>query len=108
MGCYRSSAGTYDVELYACAASTTLPQNVMADATTGRYQFRFGEGDYTNPVSKTYAALGLGTGEKAANCQWSAPFCQLVAAEGTARFEIHWTDKGYSCFIAAVRLVKVA
>lgn len=101
-------AGTYDVELYACAASTTLPQNVMADATTGRYQFRFGEGDYTNPVSKTYAALGLGTGEKAANCQWSAPFCQLVAAEGTARFEIHWTDKGYSCFIAAVRLVKVA
>ena len=101
-------ACTYDVELYACAASTTLPQNVMADATTGRYQFRFGEGDYTNPVSKTYGDLGLGTGETAANCKWSQPFCQLVAAEGTARFEIHWTDKGYSCFIGAVRLVKVA
>ena len=101
-------AGTYDVELYACAASTTLPQNVMADATTGRYQFRFGEGDYTNPVSKTYADLGLGTGEAANKCEWSNPFCQLTAAEGTARFEIHWTNNGYSCFIGAVRLVKVA
>ena len=80
----------------------------MADATTGRYQFRFGEGDYVNPVSKTYGELGLGTGEAANKCQWSEPFVQLVAAEGTARFEIHWTDKGYSCFIGAVRLVKVA
>ena len=79
----------------------------MADATTGRYQFRFGEGDYVNPTSGTYASFGLGTGEKAENCQWSSPLVELEAANGVARFEIHWTDKGYSCFIGAVRLVHV-
>lgn len=101
-------AGKYAVEIYACAAATTLPQNIMADATTGRYQFRFGEGDYVNPTSGTYASFGLGTGEKAEKCQWSTPVVELEAANGVARFEIHWTDKGYSCFIGAVRLVHIA
>ena len=101
-------AGKYAVEIYACAAATTLPQNIVADATTGRYQFRFGEGDYVNPTSGTYASFGLGTGEKAENCQWSTPVVELEAANGVARFEIHWTDKGYSCFIGAVRLVHIA
>ena len=100
-------AGKYAVEIYACAAATTLTQNIMADATTGRYQFRFGEGDYVNPTSATYASFGLGTGEKAENCKWSSPIVELEAANGVARFEIHWTDKGYSCFIGAVRLVHV-
>lgn len=102
-------AGKYDVELYACAAATTLTQQIMADATTGRYQFRFGaDAAYVNPTAGTYASFGLGTGEDAAHCKWTSPLCQLTAAEGVAHFEIHWTNKGYSAFIGGVRLVAVA
>lgn len=103
-------AGKYEVQLYACAASTTLPQNVRTGNNAdevGRYQFRFGEGDYVDPNPNTYDDLGLGTGEDASHCQWSKGFCVLTAENGVARFEIHWTDKGYSCFIGAVRLVQV-
>ena len=104
-------AGKYEVQLYACAASTTLTQNIRTGNNAdevGRYQFRFGEGDYVDPNAGTYSSYGLGTGEAAANCQWSTGLCELTAENGVTRFEIHWTDKGYSCFIGAVRLVQVA
>ena len=104
-------AGTYEVILYACAASTTLPENIRTGTNhdeVGRYQFRFGTGDYVDPTAGTYASFGLGTGESADKCQWTTPLCQLVAAADTAQFEIHWTNKGYSCFIGGVALVKIA
>ena len=101
-------AGKYAVTLYACAAATTLPQSILGSDGTGRYQFRFGTGDYVNPTAGTYADFGLGTGEKAANCVWSYPLCELTAAADVAQFEIHWTNLGYSCFIGGVCLVKLA
>ncbi len=98
-------AGTYEIELYACASSTTLPQKFDA-----RYQFKVGDGDYISASddNATYASYGLGTGEKAENCQWSSPINQIAVGENAESFTIHWTNKGYSAFIAAVRLVKVA
>lgn len=101
-------AGKYDVTLSACAASTTLTQDIVSGGS-GRYQFRFGsEGDYVSPASGTYASYGLGTGEKIDNVQWTKPLCELTAAEGVASFTIHYGGQGYSAFIAAIRLVKVA
>ena len=101
-------AGKYEVHLKACAASTTLTQNIVSGGS-GRYQFRFGtEGDYVSPASGTYASYGLGTGEKLENVQWTSSLCELTAADGTAAFTIHYGGQGYSAFIAAVRLVKVA
>jgi len=101
-------AGKYEVHLKACAAATTLTQNIVSGGS-GRYQFRFGtEGDYVSPASGTYASYGLGTGEKLENAQWTNSLCELTAADGTAAFTIHYGGQGYSAFIAAVRLVKVA
>lgn len=101
-------AGKYEVHLSACAASTTLPQDIVSGGS-GRYQFRFGsEGDYVSPASGTYASYGLGTGEKIDNVAWTKTLCELTAAEGVASFTIHYGGQGYSAFIAAVRLVKVA
>ena len=101
-------AGKYQVVLSACAASTTLTQDIVSGGS-GRYQFRFGsEGDYVSPASGTYASYGFGTGEKIGNVQWTNPLCEVTAAEGAASFTIHYGGQGYSAFIAAVRLVKVA
>ena len=102
-------AGTYEIELYACAASTTLPQ-AFNSSGTGRYQFKVDDGAYLNGNSNsaTYADYGLGTGEADANCQWSKPINQIEVGEGAASFTIHWTNKGYSCYINSIRLVKVA
>ena len=101
-------AGKYEVRLSACAASTTLSQDIVSGGS-GRYQFRFGsEGDYVSPASGTYASYGLGTGEKIGNVAWTKPLCELTAAEGVASFTIHYGGQGYSAFIAAVRLVKIA
>lgn len=101
-------AGKYEVRLSACAAATTLTQDIVSGGS-GRYQFRFGsEGDYVSPASGTYASYGLGTGEKIGNVAWTNPLCELTAAEGVASFTIHYGGQGYSAFIAAVRLVKVA
>lgn len=101
-------AGKYEVHLKACAAATTLTQNIVSGGS-GRYQFRFGtEGDYVSPASGTYASYGLGTGEKLENVQWTNSLCELTAADGTAAFTIHYGGQGYSAFIAAVRLVKIA
>ena len=101
-------AGKYEVHLSACAASTTLTQDIVSGGS-GRYQFRFGsEGDYVSPASGTYASYGLGTGEKIGNVAWTKTLCELTAAEGVASFTIHYGGQGYSAFIAAVRLVKVA
>lgn len=101
-------AGKYSVVLNACASSTTLTQQILSGGV-GRYQFRFAaDAEYVNPTAGTYSSFGLGTGEDAASCKWTSPLCELTATEGTARFEIHWTNKGYSCFIGGVRLVEVA
>ena len=101
-------AGKYEVHLSACAASTTLTQDIVSGGS-GRYQFRFGsEGDYVSPASGTYASYGLGTGEKIGNVAWTKTLCEVTAAEGVASFTIHYGGQGYSAFIAAVRLVKVA
>ena len=98
-------AGTYTIQLYACAASTTLTQKY-----DGRYQFKVGDGEYIGSYddTATYASYGLGTGEKAENCLWSNPINEIAVGEGAAQFTLHWTNKGYSAFIAAVRLVKIA
>ena len=98
-------AGNYDIELYACAASTTLTQKYDA-----RYQFKVDGGDYVSASddNATYASYGLGTGEKLDNCKWSSPINQIAVGDTAASFTIHWTNKGYSAFIAAVRLVKAA
>ena len=106
-------AGTYEVEIEACGSSSTLKQNIRTGTNAneaGRYQFRFGDGDavYVDPTAGTYGSFGLGEGESADKVAWSKPLCQVTADEGAAKFEIHWTDKGYSVFIKTVRLVKVA
>ena len=101
-------AGKYEVHLYACAASTTLTQDIVSGGS-GRYQFRFGsEGNYTSPASGTYASYGLGTGENDASCVWTKTLCELTAPEGVAGFTIHYGGQGYSAYINSVRLVKVA
>ena len=98
-------AGTYEIELYACASSTTLPQKY-----DGRYQFKADDAAYigASDDNATYASYGLGTGEELGKCQWSSAINQIVLGENAASFTLHWTNKGYSAFIAAVRLVKVA
>ena len=101
-------AGKYEVHLSACAASTTLTQDIVSGGS-GRYQFRFGsEGNYTSPASGTYASYGLGTGETIGNVKWTSSLCEITAADGVTAFTIHYGGQGYSAFIAAVRLVKVA
>ena len=95
-------AGTYELNINACASSTTLPQNLNE-----RYQYGF-DGNYVTPASGSYASYGLGTGEAAANAQWSSAICQLVAAAAPAQFTVHWIGSGYSCFYVAVRLIKIA
>ena len=98
-------AGNYDIELYACAASTTLTQKYDS-----RYQFKVDDGSYigASDDNATYGSYGLGTGEAQDKCQWSSPINQIAVAADAASFTIHWTNKGYSAFIAAVRLVKAA
>lgn len=98
-------AGNYEIRLYACAASTTLPQKFDS-----RYQFKVDAGEYigASDDNATYASYGLGTGEKLENCQWSNAINTIEIGATAASFTIHWTDKGYSAFIAGVRLVKVA
>lgn len=100
-------AGKYEVHLYACAAATTLPQDIVSGGS-GRYQFAFGTENYVSPASGTYASYGFGTGEKASTCAWTNVLCEVTAAEGATVFSIHYGGQGYSAFIAAVRLVKVA
>ena len=101
-------AGPYNVELYACAASTTLQQQFMPSGTS-RYQFKIDDGGYINCNSEamTYGDYGFGTGEKIETCQWSLPICEIEIFEGASTFTIHWTNLGYSAFIAAVRLIPV-
>ena len=98
-------AGKYEVHLYACAASTTLPQKFDS-----RYQFKVDSGDYVGASddNATYASYGLGTGEKLDNCLWSNAINTIEIGATAASFTLHWTDKGYSAFIAGVRLIKVA
>ena len=97
-------AGTYEIELYACAATTTLGQKY-----DGRYQFKVDGGNYigASDDNATYASYGLGTGEAIGNCVWSNPINQIALGDAAASFQIHWTNKGFSAFIAAVRLVQV-
>ena len=99
-------AGTYEIQIYACAASSTLSQNVLSNGV-GRYQWRVDDGAYVNPDSGTYSDFGLGTGEAAANCQWSGTMARIEIAAGAQSFEIHWTNNGYSAFIGGVRLISV-
>ena len=98
-------AGNYEIELFACASSTTLPQKY-----DGRYQFTVDSAAYigASDDNATYASYGLGTGEALANCQWSKPINTITIGDAAAQFTLHWTNKGYSAFIAGVRLVKVA
>ena len=101
-------AGTYEVQLYACASSSTLRQDIVSGGS-GRYSFRFGaEGDYTSPASGTYSSYGLGTGENDAGCKWTNTLVTLVAADAPTAFTIHYGGQGYSAYINSVRLVKVA
>lgn len=101
-------AGNYEIQLYACAASTTLPQNMMTGDNVGRYQWKVTGGDYVDPANMTYAAAGLGTGEAADKCAWSKTVAEIAIGADAAEFVMHWTDKGYSAFIGGVRLVKAA
>ena len=98
-------AGNYEIHLNACASATTLPQKF-----DGRYQFKVGDGDYISSYddNATYADYGLGTGEAIGNVQWSHAFNTIAVGADAASFTLHWTNKGYSAFIAGVRLVKVA
>ncbi|MCQ2800720.1 MAG: hypothetical protein MJ216_02055 [Bacilli bacterium] len=98
-------AGNYEIRLYACASATTLPQKYDS-----RYQFQIDSGDYigASDDNATYASYGLGTGEKLENCQWSNAINTIEIGATAASFTLHWTNKGYSAFIAGVRLVKVA
>ncbi len=98
-------AGNYEIQLNACAASTTLTQKFDS-----RYQFKVDSGDYigASDDNVTYGDYGLGTGEKLENCQWSKPINTIAVGADAAQFTLHWTNKGYSAFIAGVRLVKVA
>lgn len=98
-------AGNYEVHLYACAASTTLTQKYDS-----RYQFQVDSGDYVGASddNATYASYGLGTGEKLDNCLWSSAINTIEIGATAASFTLHYTNKGYSAFIAGVRLIKVA
>jgi hypothetical protein len=98
-------AGTYEILLNACASATTLLEKYDS-----RYQFKVDDGSYIGASNDnaTYASYGLGTGEALENVQWSSAINQIAIAEGAASFTIHWTNKGYSAFIAAIRLVKIA
>ena len=98
-------AGNYEIHLNACASSTTLPQKF-----DGRYQFKVGDGDYISSYddNATYAEYGLGTGEAIDNVQWSHAFNTIAVGADAASFTLHWANKGYSAFIAGVRLVKLA
>ena len=98
-------AGNYEIHLNACASSTTLTQKF-----DGRYQFKVGDGDYISSYddNATYAEYGLGTGEAIDNVQWSHAFNTIAVGADAASFTIHWANKGYSAFIAGVRLVKLA
>lgn len=98
-------AGTYEILLNACASSSTLGQKYDS-----RYQFKVDGGSYigASDDNATYGSYGLGTGEALANVQWSSAINQIAIAEDAASFTIHWTNKGYSAFIAAIRLVKIA
>ena len=98
-------AGSYDIELYACASSSTLSQKYDS-----RYQFKVDSGNYigASDDNATYSSYGLGTGEALNNCVWSKTINTIEVGQGAASFVLHWTNKGYSAFIAAVRLVKNA
>ena len=98
-------AGNYEIQLNACAAATTLPQKFDS-----RYQFKVDSGEYigASDDNLTYADYGLGTGEAIGNVQWSKPINTIAVGADAAQFTLHWTNKGYSAFIAGVRLVKVA
>ena len=95
-------AGKYDVEIKACASATTLPQTLNE-----RYQYGV-DGQYVTPAAGSYSSYGLGTGEAAANAQWSKPVCQVEVGATSAQFTVHWIGSGYSCFYVAVRLVQVS
>ena len=96
-------AGKYEVYANACAASTTLGQNMQS-----RYQFGF-DGTYVALSARTaYSVFDFGTGEDVASCQWSKMIMEVTAGEGAAKFGIHWVGNGYSAFFAGIRLVKVA
>ena len=100
-------AGTYEVILSACAASTTLSQNIVASGS-GRYQFGFDYSDYTSPESGTYSEYGFGTGTSLSDVRWTNSLCEITAYEGVSTFTIHYGGQGYSAFISAVRLIRVA
>ena len=99
-------AGNYEIQLFASAASTTLPQKYDS-----RYQFSVDGGTTyigASDDNATYADYGLGTGEKLDTCVWSKTINTIAVADTTTQFTLHWTNKGYSAFIGGVRLVKVA
>ena len=98
-------AGNYEIQLNACASATTLPQKYDS-----RYQFKVDDGAYigASDDNATYGDYGLGTGEAIGNVKWSKAINVIEVGASAASFTIHWTNKGYSAFIAGVRLVKVA
>ena len=100
--------GTYEVQLYACTASNTGKQDIVSGGS-GRYQFKFDTMDsYVSPESGTYVSYGFGTGESATNCLWTMPLVTLETLEAPTSFTIHYGNQGYSAFISAIRLVKIA
>lgn len=99
--------GKYEVHFNACAVSTTLSQDIVSNGT-GRYVFRFNEGDYVSPNSGTYQSYGFGTGTSVNECQWTNSLCELIADSNTTTFSIHYGGQGYSAFVSGVRLVRVS
>lgn len=101
--------GTYTVQLCACTNSTTGKQDIVSSGS-GRYQFRFNNlsSEYTSPEPGTYFSYGFGNGESASNCAWTNPLVSLVAEEAPTSFTVHYGGQGYSAFVSAIRLVKVA
>ena len=96
-------AGTYEVYAKACAASTSVEQNMQS-----RYQFGF-DGTYVALEARAaYSKFGFGVGEDAASAVWTSKIMEVTAGENAAKFAIHWVGNGYSAYFAAIRLVKVA
>lgn len=100
--------GQYSVQICACVSSTTsLNQSIIVDGV-GRYQWRVDSNDYVNPMNEgTYGDYGFAVGSSYDNCKWSKVCCYIDIDEASTRFEMHYTGKGYSAFVSAVRLIKV-
>ena len=101
------TAGTYEIQMCACAPSNTLEQDIVSN-DSGRYQFKFDSvGEYVSPNSGTYASYGLGTGESVESCRWTKSLCSVTTDEVPTSFTIHYGGQGYPAYISSVRLVKI-